>query len=94
MGLITRAYVDGDNLTLNRVQDVEPILSRVANMRSVGDVGTSEMKIAGIVPKVIVEAYCQKWGISLHDFMVDDAHCKRLLEDPSLSAYRVWQGKL
>lgn len=96
MGLITRAHVDGGDLTLNRIQDVEPILNRVAAMRSMGDVGTSEMKIAGIIPKVIIEGYCKRWGITLHEFMLDDGgvHSRRILEDPSLSAYRVWQGKI
>jgi len=86
--------MSGDDLTLNRLQDVEPILHRVAAMRSVGDVGTSEMKIAGIVPKVLVEDYCNRAGISLHELMVNDDHCKRLLNDPDLSAFRVWQGQI
>ena len=86
--------MSGDDLTLNRLQDVEPILNRVAAMRSVGDVGTSEMKIAGIVPNVFIEDYCTRAGISVHDFMVNDEHCRRFLNDPALAAFRVWQGKV
>jgi hypothetical protein len=41
-----------------------------------------------------VESYCQKAGITLHDFMSDQTHIRRILENPDNSLFRIWKGRL
>lgn len=30
----------------------------------------------------------------MHEFMVNPTHIRRMLSDPALSAFRVWEGKV
>lgn len=95
MGLIhTQVAFDGDNMTQNRMQDVEPILDYCAAMRSVGAVGSREMKYAISLPKVFVEKYIADHGITLHEFEVNPDHLRRIINSPEFSAFRIWQGKV
>jgi hypothetical protein len=42
----------------------------------------------------LVETYCKDAGITLNEFMVNPVHIRRMLRDPNLSAFRIWQGKV
>jgi hypothetical protein len=59
-----------------------------------GLTGSHEMKHAAKIPKVIVQEYLKRADISMHEFMANDEHISRLLNDPSFSSYRIWQGKV
>lgn len=52
------------------------------------------MRHVAEVPYIVVESYCQKNGITLHEFMNDQVHIKRVLESPDNSLFRIWKGKL
>lgn len=58
-----------------------------------GETGTSEMRHAARFPKVVVENYCARHGITLHEWMIDPVHVGRMLNDPDLAAFRIWEGK-
>lgn len=95
MGLIqTRVSFDGDDMTQNRVQDVEPVLDACAALRAVGAVGSSEMRHAAKLPHVLVEKYMNDRGITMHEFEVNPEHLRRLLMSPELASFRIWQGKV
>lgn len=95
MGLIhTQVSFDGDDMTQNRLQDVEPHMNHAAYLRSMGEVGTKEMRHAAVLPNVLVEKYLNDHGISMHEFTVNPEHLKRMLNSPELAAFRVWQGKV
>ena len=91
----TKAILDdlGGNLIVNRIQDVEPIVNDAAARRQVGAVGSSDMKLAATIPQVIVEQYMATNGITFREFCQNDEHVKRMLNDPALSAFRVWEGR-
>jgi hypothetical protein len=95
MGLI-KTYVsfDGDDMTQNRVQDVEPILDACAALRSIGAVGSREMKHAAKLPNVLVEDYINIHGITPHEFEVNPEHLRRLLNSSAFASFRIWQGKV
>lgn len=51
------------------------------------------MKHAASFSPAVVELYKQKWGISHHEFMSNPVHVRRMLADPDLSGFRVWEGR-
>jgi hypothetical protein len=95
MGLIHTqlSFNDGD-MTVNRMQDVEPHMEHAARLRSAGMVGSPEMRHAAILPNALVEAYLNDHGITLHEFVVNPEHLRRMLNSPEFSNFRIWQGKV
>lgn len=75
-------------------QDVEPHLDHCAALRSIGAVGSSEMRFAAHFPDAIVRNYCNQKGIDLVEFNRDRVHIRNMLQDPDLSKFRVWEGKI
>ncbi|MBO1748895.1 hypothetical protein [Stenotrophomonas indicatrix] len=95
MDLVTTGLVsDGADLIERRSQDVEPILEYAKRMRNQGDVGSSEMRHAAKIPKAVIENYINRTGITFHEFMVDDKHIRAMLNDPDLSGFRIWKGRV
>lgn len=95
MDLVTTGLrLDGENLIERRSQDVEPILEYAKDMRNLGQVGGSEMRHAAKIPKVVIENYIQRAGITMHEFMAEEKHIKAMLNDPDLSGFRIWQGRV
>lgn len=90
----TKMTIDGATVIEQRTQDVEPYLQHVADLRSAGLTGGSEMRHAAKIPHVVVEKYLADTGITLHEFMVNPVHVKKMLNDPALAAFRIWNGKV
>lgn len=83
-----------DTTAIERVQDCTPIADYTANLRAVGAVGGNEMRHAARFPAVIVEAYINDSGITWNEFLSNQDHVKRMLADPALKAFRVWEGNV
>lgn len=95
MDLITTGLrQEGDDLIERRSQDVAPILDHVTRLRNAREFGSSEMKHAAKIPKAVIENYIARTGITFHEFMVDDKHIKAMLNDPELSGFRIWKGRV
>ncbi len=90
----TGTWMDGNDLIERRSEDVEPILETVKALRSVGEVGGSEMRHAARFPRSVVEQYMASKGVTLHDMMTDPKHFDSMLRDPDLSGFRVWNGRV
>jgi len=90
----TELHLQGDDLVVHYQQDVEPILEFCKAQHNAGFHGTSEMRHAALVPDILVYAYIERNGITFHEFIANDEHMKRFLDDPSLSQFRIWKGKL
>lgn len=78
-----------DKLIIERVQDVEPYLEQAKRETAQGD-----FRKAGIIPFVVLEAWIRAKGMTFSDFMRDRNACRRLLNDPDLSKFRVWKGRV
>ena len=87
------ALQDG-NLISGTVQDCTPIVDESARKRHEGELGSKDMRHAASFPAVVVERYCNESGISFSDFMADRAHIRRMLSDPALSYFRIWEGRV
>jgi hypothetical protein len=94
MVMKTRVSFNDDDMTQERLQDVEPILESCASLRAVGAVGSSEMKHAIRLPQVLVEKYINEHGITPHEFEVNPEHLRRMINSPEFSAFRIWQGRI
>lgn len=92
----TEIHVDPseDRFTVNRVQDVEPILERAKALHNAGIGQSGEWRHAASIPNVIVERYCEDAGITFREFAMNEVHQRRLLESPDLSHFRIWKGRL
>lgn len=84
---------DGKTI-FERVQDCTPIIEYCKGMQAIGNVGSSEMKWAGKIPKVEVEKYMNTHGISFQEFCANPVHVQRYMNDPDHAMLRIWTGKL
>lgn len=57
-------------------------------------VGSSEMRHAARIPFALIENYLAVHQISMHEFQANPAHIKAMLNDPALSHFRIWQGRV
>lgn len=86
--------LQGDTLITGTSQDCTAIVEDAQARHKAGFHGTSEMKHAARIPDVIVEKYCNLNGIEFAEFMANPIHVKRICNDPSLSAFRIWPGRV
>lgn len=84
----------GDIVIVERAQDVGDILREAKAKSNEGLHGSNELKHAMTIPNVILEAYCNNYGITFNELMNNDEHIKRILNDPALSHFRVWKGRV
>ena len=87
------AHEDGKLIT-GSVQDCDPYAEAAKEKHLAGDHGSKYFKHAASLPGVLIERYCNTSGIDFHEFMSNPVHAKRMLNDPSLSAFRIWPGKV
>lgn len=92
--ILTRVHESDNGLTVERVQDVEPIILGCHDRRTVGMTGSSEMRHAASLPMVLVEAYCNTNRIQFSEFMAEPKHVKAMLNDPALNKFRIWEGRV
>jgi hypothetical protein len=86
--------VTGD-FAIERVQDCTPIVENATALRLSGLKQSDDMRLAARIPMVIIEQYLNDRGVSYHEFLADQAvHARRLLNDPALAAFRVWEGRI
>lgn len=85
---------DHRKVVFQRSQDVEPLIDHLATLRNetTGKSKSGDLYHVGDLPMVIVEQYLAENGVTLHEFLRDDTHVKRILTDPDFSKFRVWQG--
>lgn len=88
---------NGDgSMVIERKADCQAILDSAANLRSMG-AGKSksgEMWHLGRIPAIIIEKYCNEKGVSFNEFLVDDIHIQRILEDPNYKLFRIVEGNV
>ena len=94
LDLETKIHSIDGNTVFQRTQDCTAILESCKRQQNEGVTGTSDMKLAAKLPFVVVENYCNQHGVSFADVMKQPIHIKRMLNDPDLSGFRVWNGRV
>jgi len=87
------ALEDGKLIT-GSVQDATPYLEKAARLRIDGGKQDKDMWHAAHFPAIAVELYCNRAGIEFSEFMQNKAHVRRMLQDPDLSKFRVFEGRV
>ena len=92
----TDIIIDDSTETLNviRTQEEQPIIDTLKDMRDAGCIGSSDMRFAGHLPFLVVEQYLQEKGITMREFILDDTHLVRIMNDPNYKLLRLWGGRL
>lgn len=91
--MATRLHMQGDALVVQNTQDCTAIAEHATARRNEGKTGSSEMRLAASIPVVFVEKYLNDNGITYAEFAQDPAHKVRLLNNPDLAHFRVWEGR-
>lgn len=52
------------------------------------------MRHAASFSPAVVELYKKQYGIDHHEFMSNPVHIRRMLNDPDLKGFRVWEGRV
>jgi hypothetical protein len=76
------------------MDELKAVADECAGLRGIGATGSKDMKLAARIPEFIVMRYINDNGITWADFIRDPKHADRMLADPSLSAFRVWEGRV
>ena len=88
------ALNEAGDFAVTRHQDVSKYVEYAHGMRTADNLSSSsDMKLAAEFPDVVVENYLATTGITFNEFLKNPEHIKRMLNDPALSAFRIWQGR-
>lgn len=93
-GVRTVVALQDGALHTGTVQDCTPYLDRAKAMHNEGFHGSSDMKLAASIPFVLVEKYLNDAGILMSEFCNNPQHMRRMLSDPALAHFRIWNGKI
>lgn len=92
---IVHSHKDGSgDITFETRQDVSAILEDAKARSNEGYHGSSEMRHAARLPMAAIDRYCNDKGITFHEWCSNKTHVRAMLNDPDLSAFRVWGGKV
>ena len=85
-----------DALTIERVQDVEPILNANKAQFNASDKSFKSETFNHVarIPTVLAELWCKKRGISFSTFIEDPAILRTFLNDPENKFLRTKPGKI
>lgn len=94
-GIDTIIHVGDDKLAIERKYDAQPILDQVQQIKihTNGISKTGDLYHVARIPSIVIEKYCNEVGITFHDFLVDDTHVTRLLNDSTYKHLRIWEGR-
>lgn len=56
--------------------------------------GAKDFQLKASIPSILVEHYCQQKGITLREFMGNREHIRAVVNDPSLSLFRIAPGRM
>jgi hypothetical protein len=92
---LTHIDIRDDTLVVKRTQDVDPVLRAVRAERAAtgGRSKSGELMHAATLPMVVIEQYCNANNLTFQEWMNNPEHARRMLNDPALAAFRVWEGR-
>jgi hypothetical protein len=94
-GPVQTVHAEQDGKTIiGRFQDCTPIAELCQTLHKEGVHGSSEMRHAGKIPAVMVEKYINDHGITFREFLGNQDHIRRVMNDPAMAYFRIWPGKV
>ena len=93
-GTRTVVALEDGNLITGMVQDCNAIAEHAKARSNEGFHGSKDMRLAASIPLVMVEKYLHDNHLTMAEFSQSPVHLKRMVQDPALAHFRVWQGAL
>jgi len=82
-------------IVFESTQDCNPVIEDILELREdKSNYSGKDMHHVARIPFVIIEQYLNNNNIQYEEFMRDKTHIKNILNDPALSAFRIWQGRV
>jgi hypothetical protein len=82
-----------EGFVVERTQRFDGLVDTCKALHNEGFHGTSDMRPLMSVPGVMIEAWCEKRGVTFAEFNRDAKLQSAFINDPDLSAFRIWKGK-
>lgn len=70
------------------------IVEAVKEQHNMGNFGRSDFRYYGEVTGFMLQAYCDKRGVTWDEAMQNPVHFRNILNDPENSSMRVWKGRI
>ncbi len=92
----TKYHSKDDALVIERVQDVAPVLESIKQHKELqtGKPVDGLGYYAGEIPAIVVEQYMKEVGITYNEFICNNVHITRIMNDPDYKRFRVWEGRV
>ena len=90
----TKVVNTGDDIVVAREQYVGDIRDYCIARHNEGLHGADDFRLMASLPVVVVEHYINVNQITMHEFMTNPEHIKRLVNDPALADFRIAPGRL
>lgn len=81
-------------LVLKRTQWFPGLLDAVKHLHNTGQQGTPDWRPLMHVPGVLIEDWCEKQRVTFDEFTRSPELRRQFLNDPALSSFRVWRGRV
>ena len=92
--LVTSFAEHDGKIVIAQTQDCTPIAEHAKRLHNAGQHGSSDMRLAAVIPNVILEKYMNENHVTYAELMTNREHMRRICNDPANSAFRVWPGRL
>jgi hypothetical protein len=86
-------WVEGVGTVVRHTEYFPGMLERAQYLHKTKQYGDRELPLLMYVPGILIEAWCQKHGITFATFGRSPELKKRFINDPDLSLWRVWGGR-
>lgn len=94
MTATTEIHTFDDGLLIERTERFDGLLDYCKARHNEGLHGEKDMPLYAEVPGILIEDYCIRNGITFAEFMRDQAHVSRFLNDPALEHWRIKPGRV
>ncbi len=82
------------DLASQSMASLHAIADHCKALQNEGLTGDRDMKVLAHIPAIIVEKWCNDHGVTFQEFMASKEVRGRMLNDPDLAYFRVWQGRV
>lgn len=93
---VSTRYIENSDGTAQivRGQLVGAAVDACKELHNTGLHGSKDMRHLASVPPVVVEHYCNVWGIDLKEFIRNPEHARRMLNSPEFADFRIAPGQV
>lgn len=92
MTVQTSYAFEDDKIIVHRTQNVAAIVDRCKALHNEGFHGRPDARVVASIPEVVIEAYINARGVSMHEWCRNPEVRRQFLNDPDYADLRIWKG--